>query len=535
MIYNDAELRKVAHEVYCFVASFTPLQCQVRNCCRHIFEKIRGEDVKKFISKANLNKAEFEKDFIQKLVEAYSGDLGLKESIDTLLSLRSGFPKNSEGDNDNSRREDIFEKDRRHATKEDHSRDASTDDHSSPFSLQGDATQSSFNFGGNIKSNQFMGRDQVNYEKSSQATLETSGYLNLNIFFSTKNQDAFTAVASASGSSVHEDFKPTIKPKDYHELIKEIRRVALDLDLDDNSNATLNHPIAENLSIGQAMRKIGEQMYQSLFHGAIKEKFVALMQEAKDKRRKGVRVVFIFDIKNKNAAALRDLPWEWLYDGGFLSDSSRTPIVRSTPEAGAKPCFKPGKPLRVLLYAPQLDSAFKKELDELKQMKNLALDCVVEKSWAKLRMKFFRNKWDVFHLMAHGRESFCGDSLIQIRTESGDMTWIDSQNLAASLEDDGNLPKGTLATLTVCSSAYNDLSGDFVNQGTGEEFLNAGFSAVVSMRHEISGGTALTFSTGFFPALAAGSSVESAVAKARAALFTNYATRAYWAAPVLFA
>jgi hypothetical protein len=242
-------------------------------------------------------------------------------------------------------------------------------------------------------------------------------------------------------------------------------------------------------------------------------------------------------------AALAALPWELLWDEGpaplLLAGGGLGGVARrlDLPQALPPPRAATG-PLRILAVSPQAGIA-----PELRQVERAARAAAwaplldgglaelreVEPAdrGALLRAVAEHGPPDVVHFYGHGRMAGGEGALLL----DGDGGWTPAPALAAALGGAG------LVALHACQGAALHPAGDEGDPllgGVAQALCAAGVPAVLGMQLTVRVSAATSAAAAIYGGLAAGRSLQEAVAAARRALFVEERDGASWFVPALY-
>jgi hypothetical protein len=235
-------------------------------------------------------------------------------------------------------------------------------------------------------------------------------------------------------------------------------------------------------------------------------------------------------------AALRELPWEALYDEdiGPLAGDRNYSISRQPPKRASIPPFGGPKTeaLSMLCIIPSGSGLnTEQELNNIQRAgakldPPLKVESMLEfVEPDQLRGALTKRAWDIVHYVGHGRvdaEQGKEDREKQIRvrfhSQEGGELWMDAEIFAQQFAGTGV----RLVVLNCCSSDMP--SPTRYLSGLGPYLMRKGIPAVVAMRYEIADIVAIRFSQSFYHNLFAGETpgrIDFAVESARAALLRN--------------
>lgn len=280
----------------------------------------------------------------------------------------------------------------------------------------------------------------------------------------------------------------------------------------------------------EQFKQIGQRLFQIMAPGALAERFNPAAGS----------VQVVLDIAS---ASLHTLPWELLQqdEKPIFNETSRT-FLRGRPQAGlALPAFS--WPLRILIVVGSEPG----DEDVLAEQEVLGIICALMPIEAQVDMRIlkqptvqeivdqFKDSPDAFHphilhFIGHGAAED-DESFLVLHDNNEPETpknWFANDIRGAFVAP----WKPRFVFVNACRSNTNE-SGLW---SVTEAFLDIGAAAVLGIHTDITGEHAVHFSVSFYQALAAGKSLELAVAAGRGALWNqleNASKRREWAAPCL--
>lgn len=296
-------------------------------------------------------------------------------------------------------------------------------------------------------------------------------------------------------------------------------------------------------------RLLGETLFEALFQGdtlSLYERSLDLLAGEADPL---LRLELIFDPRDPQVAALQSFPWELLCRPGapeLIALHHQRSIVRYLIVPRTVPAADPPKVLRILAAAaePRLRAARPLDLEgELRILRStvagsphLELTELPNATLAALRHKLIEKEFHVLHFLGHGgRVEPGGDQVLFFeneRREADPVTGSDLMNKLAGFSglrllvlnacESGNLPAGSEG------KPFDPLAG------VASALVLGGLPAVIAMRKPISDSAALAWSRGFYPRLAAGDRIETAVVEGRQGVHSMDRDGSEWATPILF-
>lgn len=287
----------------------------------------------------------------------------------------------------------------------------------------------------------------------------------------------------------------------------------------------------------QTVQRFGGALFEALFQGAIRERYLTSLERVSGTER-GLRLRLHID-----PPELMVLPWEFLYDAQgneFIGLSRWTPLIRYVDTGKAPRPVRVGQRLRILGMVASPHGEARLDIEQEKQALEHALRPLIERGevelvWlpgqtaAALQTALWRGPWHIFHFIGHGGyDPQRREGLLMLADRSGNAAPLYASQLAQLLVDQRDL---RLAVLNACESAQSDASDSF--SGTASILARRGLSAVLAMQYVISDAAAVEFSAAFYGALAAGLPVDGAMVEARKRLTLVFPGTLEWGTPVL--
>lgn len=292
---------------------------------------------------------------------------------------------------------------------------------------------------------------------------------------------------------------------------------------------------------------LGRQLFSLLFSGRLLELYRESLSCIENRNELGLRIKLCFDAARGDPGILPSLPWELLYDHGFIARDRRTPVVRCLDVSVSEPRAPLRPPLTVFAFASDpWDPAFAPDprkpkplalLDELaglrqavSQRPDVALHVFAAATLSDLRDALAQDRAHIVQFMGHGEARAGGVLLLQ--DHRGRATDVRAEELAGLLAGCGSL---RLVVLNACeTAAAGPAEPGGPASSVASAVLAAGVPAVLAMPLPISDPAAICFSKALWTALAAGEPLEAAVAAARVAMTDADPGSAEWASPILF-
>jgi hypothetical protein len=289
----------------------------------------------------------------------------------------------------------------------------------------------------------------------------------------------------------------------------------------------------------EPLRRIGRQLFETLFVGPVAAAYRASLTAAREQR-KDLRVVL-----RLTGPELAALPWEALWDPELKDYVCRgEPLVRHVPAPDAPPPLPTSTPLRILGLtaspgdlAPLNEDAVRRRLEDTlagpSGAGQIRVEWLAQASWAAMQHRVLAGQWDVVHFIGHGRYDRAGDEgQVALVGPDGRAEWVGADWLANLLDRADPMPR-----LVVLNSPSSGTGGP--QYGSPDSFpptaatlARRGISAVAALQFGVGDLGTEIFSRRFYTALAAGRGVDEAVQSGRAALLE--ASSLEWLTPVLY-
>jgi CHAT domain-containing protein len=287
----------------------------------------------------------------------------------------------------------------------------------------------------------------------------------------------------------------------------------------------------------QEVKNFGSQLFDALIKDQIARIYEAARTAAQENGR-GLRIT----LQLSGAPELMRLPWEFLYQRPFfLSQSSRTPLVRSLDIATASRPQRVRLPLRILgmVSSPsgyqELDAGAERRkleqaLDRLRRDGLVELDWLDHATLADFGRRISEpDDIHVVHYIGHGAyDEGTEDGILVLETAQGRAHDVSGEDLGAMLQDEDSL---RLVVLNSCEGARTSYVDPF--SGVATSLMQFGIPAVIGMQFEITDEAAIAFSDSLYTALAQGLPIDAALAPARRAI-VGVQKEAEFGTPVLF-
>ena len=290
-------------------------------------------------------------------------------------------------------------------------------------------------------------------------------------------------------------------------------------------------------------QQVGDELFSALFSGPVRsllDRSLGMIHG----QQKGLRIKIHIDPEDPTLAPLASFPWEFIYRSDtreYFNLSRFTPVVRYLDVQ--RPCsplpLKP--PLRILVIIsaptdyPGLDLEREKELvrQTWAQKVEVEVDFVEDATLSTLQDRLADETWHVLHYMGHGAfEETTGRGTLVLEDAQANGVLVDGATLGILLRD---VPSLRLVFLNACDTArVGRLQGLDPFAGVASAMVLAGVPAVVAMQFPISDAAAIQFTQRFYPLLARGYPVDTAVAEGRRSVRMANHDTLEWGTPVLY-
>lgn len=361
------------------------------------------------------------------------------------------------------------------------------------------------------------------------------GYQDLYINISKNLEGQFITTVSGPTGSVTQPFVPPYESEALSELLQGLSTQSVSMG-ETGRSFMLNLMSRSDLHA----EGIGQALYDSVFHGAIKEILENSLLAAKNLD-EGLRVNLETD---PALPEISMLPWELLYDASqqnYLALSAYSPVVRQMKVPGTLPTLSFLPPLRILVVISSPKGVASLDLEhESTQIRDnwgkrldVQVDFLEIATISRLQEQLAATQYHVLHFMGHGDfDQEIGQGVLVMEKEDGTADFLTGKSLAVLLRDEPTL---RLVFLNACKTAENS------DQQTGNPFggiasaaLLGGAPAVIAMQFPVSDKAAITFANKIYGMLPGGHPLDYIVAEGRKAIFLQNNASTEWATPVLF-
>ncbi len=306
----------------------------------------------------------------------------------------------------------------------------------------------------------------------------------------------------------------------------------------ENFYTQIGHTRLVESSQMQKMRGFGQQLFDAVITGDVRDKFRESLAEVSSKRN-GLRI----RLRLADVPELVNMPWEFMYDTSlsrFLTLSIETPLVRylDVPRDIQPLTVRPPLKILAVISSPRNFPALnvQREWDNLQEaIKRLETHSLVQLTRLEkptlqaLQRQLRRGEYHIFHFIGHGifsKHYQDGQLLFENEIKGGDP--VSSRDLGILLHDHRQL---RLAVLNACEGARTSMEDQF--SGTAQSLIQQGLPAVIAMQFRITDIAAITLAREFYAALADGYPVDAALTEARKSIKTH-GNELEWGTPVLF-
>ncbi len=291
----------------------------------------------------------------------------------------------------------------------------------------------------------------------------------------------------------------------------------------------------------QALRDledVGRRLFDVLFPAPIRDRLRESLGLAGAGTDGGLRLRIQMDVDDPSVARLLGLPWEYLFDGGYLGLRRSMPIVRSLDLAGPRRAAELDGPLRILgVLSEPNDLPPLRLLDERAALTaTWTAQGGVEVEWLSnpnleaLCRTLLHRPAQVLHFLGHGGlDPKRREGQLYFTDSTGRSEPLAASTLAVQLADFTSLK---LVFLNACQTAATALDAPFA--GVATALLRTGMPAVIAMQAPIPDGAAIAFAAAVYERLAAGDPIDRAMTEGRLALHRRDPRSMVWGIPVLY-
>lgn len=302
----------------------------------------------------------------------------------------------------------------------------------------------------------------------------------------------------------------------------------------------------------QDLVALGRKLYDALFHGSLRDSFVAAQGIAKHQDS-----VLRLRLGLKDISTAR-LPWEVLNAGG--KGNNGTPLATGIDVVFSR--YQPNirqnnpvstsfsndrQPLKILMAiaAPndQESLALKQEAfhlqEELSQNsptnpKQIELTILEQPGREQLTQALEQGKYQVFHYAGHSNFEASGGNIYLVNSRTGLTEKVSGEDLAGLLVNNGV----QLAVFNSCRGAnamFADDEEDLQGGSLAQALVRRGVPAVLAMAERIPDEVALTLTRLLYRNINQGQPIDISLNRARQGLLSAYGShQLYWALPVLY-
>jgi nucleoid-associated protein YgaU len=306
------------------------------------------------------------------------------------------------------------------------------------------------------------------------------------------------------------------------------------------ARAELGETSEDLLPSADDVRRVGEQLYRSLFSSGHRPAFDRCLRSVDAQRGEGLR----FLINTTDAPDLARLPWEFLYDpvrDDFLFSDRMKPVIRWLDIDQPPPLLVVHPPLRLLIaVASPRDRPELSVSEEIAHLDAALRDLVDEGVVETVRLEhatlerlddaLLKHAPHVLHFIGHG--DFSGGEgviVLEAETPAGQADPISGRRLGVLLRN--HLGSLRFVFLNSCLGAAVSVGNPF--GGVAQSLIQRGIPAVIAMQFPIPDRAATELARHFYRYLAAGLPVDAALTSVRAFLYAKgYGVE--WGAPALY-
>lgn len=317
-----------------------------------------------------------------------------------------------------------------------------------------------------------------------------------------------------------------------------------------NAPLTFPCPLAEVESLARTNPGLaGEMLFGSLFQGQTLSLYEGCINRLERVDGAFLRLELIFDPHDAKLVPLQALPWELMRRPGspeVIALNRRTSLVRYlTVPYPVRAATQP-KTLRVLVVAadPRLPGSSLLDLEGERMRLEAALAGSPEielvplpgaQTLAAVRNTLVEQGCHVLHFMGHGgRQKGSAEQVLYFEGDRRAADPVSGSALATKLSD---LPSLRLVVLNACESGRVPKGSESVVRpldGVATSLVLGRLPAVIAMQRAISDSAAIAWSGTFYRRLAAGDTIDAAIAEGRQAMDLADRESFEWATPVSF-
>lgn len=295
----------------------------------------------------------------------------------------------------------------------------------------------------------------------------------------------------------------------------------------------------------QDPKEIGQRLYESIFHGKVRELFDQSLASLKHKE-EGLRIRISINPEEPSLASLSQIPWELMYrkdSREYLNLSNRTPIVRflDLPQTSTSLGFK--APFRILVVIanptghPSLNLGHEQNLikNSWGKRPDVQVDYLEIATKAEIQRKLGEAEYHAFHFMGHGDfDKRTGKGVLVLEKEDESPDLISGEALGVLLRDEPSLKLVFLNACKTAAGSQDSQQDPFA--GVASAIVHAGIPAVIAMQYPITDQAAISFSQKVYELLPACLPIDMIVAEGRKAVFQSQEQDGFmeWATPSLF-
>nr|WP_199304869.1 CHAT domain-containing protein [Coleofasciculus sp. FACHB-125] len=293
---------------------------------------------------------------------------------------------------------------------------------------------------------------------------------------------------------------------------------------------------------------LGQQMYDALFQGTLRDSWMIAQAIAQDRQE-----VLRLRLGLKDSRLL-SLPWEVLHDGDrplatgtdvAFSRYQMSTRLRSPTVSLGSGSNQPAVRILMAIAAPndQESLALKQEVSHLQAelshrsrngLPEIQLTVLEQPGTEQLTHELEQGQYQVFHYAGHSDQGAYGGNLYLVSRQTGLTEMLSGDDLAGLLVNNGI----QLAVFNSCRGAHTAASAPSDGAAEGnlaEALVKRGIKSVLAMAERIPDQVALTLARRFYGNLNQGYPIDLSLSRARQSLISTYGSRQlYWALPILY-
>lgn len=289
----------------------------------------------------------------------------------------------------------------------------------------------------------------------------------------------------------------------------------------------------------EMMESVGEKLYSFLFQPGVEKLYTQAKAKYEQMR---IRILI-----RAESTELHQLPWEYIRNAeGYIATSNDSQLVRYLALPKQERTFEKPSVLKILvaMASPEgpspvdvagEEAAIRDVLQPLIDDGKVALEVLQKTSRRSLRLTMEKFKPHVLHFIGHGGQNARGEGALMLENR-GKPQLVDAENMMKLMERTSSV---RLVILAACQTTQAKATSEAQKEyggflGMGPRIVWADVPAVIAMQTIVEMETAATFVQELYYGLEQGLKLDTAVHRARFAVFFDEADEIYWGIPVLF-